>query len=165
MTGNRVAYPLLISIANMKMSHCMKGSHHAFQLLGLLPVAKFMHSNKRARSLLQDRLTCHGLLIFFLWHVTSHVTVTPVTVTPVTVTVTCHTCHMSQSHVTVTVTHVTCHRPGVTQDCDVSSIRSHNSKAILRSRVCLSLIDYINGVASWINGLWSDSLEEVWNWV
>ena len=83
---------------------------------------------------------CHSLLIFFLcflWHVMSH----------------------------VTVTYVTCHRPGVTQDCDVSSIRSHISKAMLRSRVCLSLIDYINGVASWINGLWSDSLEEVWNWV
>ena len=94
---------------------------------------------------------------------------------PVTCDITCHshTCHshshmshlshLSQSH--VTVTHVTCHRPGVTQDCDVSSIRSHISKAMLRSRVCLSLIDYINGVASWINGLWSDSLEEVWNWV
>ena len=79
-------------------------------------------------------------------------TMSHVTVTPVTVTVT---------H----VTYVTCHRPGVTQDCDVSSIRSHISKAMLRSRVCLSLIDYINGVASWINGLWSDSLEEVWNWV
>ena len=76
--------------------------------------------------------------------------------------------HVTVTPVTVTVTHVayvTCHRPGVTQDCDVSSIRSHISKAMLRSRVCLSLIDYINGVASWINGLWSDSLEEVWNWV
>ena len=84
--------------------------------------------------------------------------------------VTCDITHVT--HVTVTVTHVThvtvtvtCHGPGVTQDCDVSSIRSHISKAMLRSRVCLSLIDYINGVASWINGLWSDSLEEVWNWV
>ena len=86
---------------------------------------------------------------------------------PVTCDITCnsHTCHtVTVTHVTVTVT-VTCHRPGVTQDCDVSSIRSHISKAMLRSRVCLSLIDYINGVASWINGLWSDSLEEVWNWV
>ena len=72
---------------------------------------------------------------------------------PVACDITCH----SHSH--------TCHRPGVPQDCDVSSIRSHISKAMLRSRVCLSLIDYINGVASWINGLWSDSLEEVWNWV
>ena len=90
---------------------------------------------------------------------------------PVTCDVTCHShshshmSHVTVTHVTVTVTHVTCHRPGVTQDCDVSSIRSHISKAMLRSRVCLSLIDYINGVASWINGLWSDSLEEVWNWV
>ena len=65
MTGNRVAYPLIISIANMKMSHRVKGSHHAFQLLGLLPVAKFMHSNKRARSLLQDHLT-HWCLYFIL---------------------------------------------------------------------------------------------------
>ena len=73
------------------------------------------------------------------------------------------TCDSHMSHVTPVT--VTCHRPGVTQDCDVSSIRSHISKAMLRSRVCLSLIDYINGVASWINGLWSDSLEEVWNWV
>ena len=65
MTGDRVAYPLLISIANMKMSHCMKISHHAYQLLALLPVAKFIHSNKRARSLLQDRLT-HLCLDFIL---------------------------------------------------------------------------------------------------
>ena len=65
MTGNCVAYPLLISIANIKMDHRMKGSHHAFQLLGLLPVAKFIHSNKRACSLLQDRLT-HWCLDFIL---------------------------------------------------------------------------------------------------
>ena len=65
MTGNCVAYPLLISIANIKMKYQMKGSHHAYQLLALLPVAKFIHHHQRSRGLLQDCLT-HWCLDFIL---------------------------------------------------------------------------------------------------
>jgi hypothetical protein len=40
MTGDRVAHPLLISLANIHMEYRQKGSHHAFLLLSLLPVQK-----------------------------------------------------------------------------------------------------------------------------
>ena len=43
MTGNQVAYPLLISLANIKKDYRLKNSNNAFQILALLPVAKFIH--------------------------------------------------------------------------------------------------------------------------
>ena len=56
MTGNRVAYPLLISLANIQQNYRLKSSHSTFMLLALLPVAKFIHPDTRIRTLLQERL-------------------------------------------------------------------------------------------------------------
>ncbi|KAH7918086.1 hypothetical protein BV22DRAFT_1108450 [Leucogyrophana mollusca] len=56
MTGDRVAHPLLISLANIHMSTRTKLSSKAFLLTALLPVAKFLHPTKRMRGVLQDRL-------------------------------------------------------------------------------------------------------------
>ena len=65
MTGNRIAHPLLISLANLKMNFRMKSSNHAFLLLALLPVPSFIHQKKRLRGLLGDRLI-HECLSFVL---------------------------------------------------------------------------------------------------
>lgn len=56
MTGNRIAHPLLMSLANLDMDFRMKSSNHAFLLLSLLPIPKFIHRNKRMHGLLADRL-------------------------------------------------------------------------------------------------------------
>ncbi|KAF8800937.1 hypothetical protein BYT27DRAFT_7227077 [Phlegmacium glaucopus] len=56
MTGNCMAHPLLISLANLKMNFRMKSSNHAFLLLALLP---------RLHGLLGDRLV-HECLDFIL---------------------------------------------------------------------------------------------------
>jgi hypothetical protein len=65
MTGNRVAHPLLLSLANLDMDFRMKASHHAFLLIALLPVPKFLHQNKRLRGVLESRLI-HECLDFVL---------------------------------------------------------------------------------------------------
>jgi hypothetical protein len=52
MTGGRVAHPLLISLANLLMDFRMKTTNHAFLLLALLPVPKFIHKNRKARGVL-----------------------------------------------------------------------------------------------------------------
>jgi len=54
MSGNRMAYPVLISLANINVCIRSKSSLHAHLLLALLPIAKFMHKTTRVRSLLQD---------------------------------------------------------------------------------------------------------------
>ncbi|KAH7920650.1 hypothetical protein BV22DRAFT_1107578 [Leucogyrophana mollusca] len=56
MTGDRVAHPLLVGLANIHMSTRSKLSSNAFMLTALLPVAKFLHPTKRMRGVLQDRL-------------------------------------------------------------------------------------------------------------
>ncbi|KAF8970295.1 hypothetical protein BDZ97DRAFT_1914618 [Flammula alnicola] len=56
MTGNREAHPLLISLANLDMDFRMKVSNHAFLLLAILPIPKFIHRNKRLRGVLADRV-------------------------------------------------------------------------------------------------------------
>lgn len=56
MTGNRMAHPLLITLANIDPTIRSKTSLHGYLLLGLLPIPKFIHKNTRVRSLLQDRL-------------------------------------------------------------------------------------------------------------
>ena len=56
MVGDRSAHPLLISLANIKMSYRSKGSHHAFMLLGLLPIPKFIEHDKKVRGVLENRL-------------------------------------------------------------------------------------------------------------
>ncbi|KAG1854650.1 hypothetical protein C8R48DRAFT_609736 [Suillus tomentosus] len=56
MTGDRVAHPLLVSLANINMSTRLKTSSNSFVLTALLPVPKFIHKNKRMRGVLEDRL-------------------------------------------------------------------------------------------------------------
>lgn len=56
MTGNRMAHPVLISLANIDPAIRSKTSLHGYMLLALLPIAKFIHKNTRVHSLLQDRL-------------------------------------------------------------------------------------------------------------
>jgi hypothetical protein len=51
-----MAHPFLISLANLDMDFRMKGSHHAFLLVALLPVPKFIHTNKKIRGVLENRL-------------------------------------------------------------------------------------------------------------
>lgn len=65
MTGNRVAHPLLISLANLNMDFRMKSSNNAFLLLALLPVPRFIHHVKRMRGVLEDRLV-HECLDFVI---------------------------------------------------------------------------------------------------
>jgi hypothetical protein len=56
MTGGRVAHPLLISLANIKMATRNKASSHAFLLTALLPIAEFLHPVKRMQGVLEARL-------------------------------------------------------------------------------------------------------------
>ncbi|KAG1773720.1 hypothetical protein EV702DRAFT_1243118 [Suillus placidus] len=56
LTGDRVAHPLLLSIANIHMSTQSKSSLNTFILAALLPVPKFIHKNKKMRGVLQDRI-------------------------------------------------------------------------------------------------------------
>jgi len=65
MTGDRTAHPLLISLANMKAGYRAKSSHHAFLLLALLPVSKFITHDKPLRGMLENRLI-HECLDFIL---------------------------------------------------------------------------------------------------
>jgi hypothetical protein len=65
MTGGRIAHPLLISLANIKMEHRAKGSHHAYLLLALLPIPKFIEKNTKLRGVLENRLVheCLDLIL------------------------------------------------------------------------------------------------------
>lgn len=56
MSGNRMAHPLLISLANINPNVRSKGSLDAYVLLALLPVPSFIHKKSRVRGLLADRL-------------------------------------------------------------------------------------------------------------
>ena len=56
MTGGRTAHPLLISLANISMEFRNKASSHAFLLLALLPIPKYIHKNKKIRGMLESRL-------------------------------------------------------------------------------------------------------------
>ncbi|KAG2092812.1 uncharacterized protein F5147DRAFT_779555 [Suillus discolor] len=46
LSGDHIAHPLLISIANIHMDIRLKSSSNAFLLAALLPVLKFIHKNK-----------------------------------------------------------------------------------------------------------------------
>ncbi|KAI6010124.1 hypothetical protein EDC04DRAFT_2581204 [Pisolithus marmoratus] len=61
MSGNRMAHPLLISLANIDAHLCSKSSAHAYLLLTLLPIAKFTHKTTHIHSLLQDQLVHQAL--------------------------------------------------------------------------------------------------------
>ncbi|KAJ7766827.1 hypothetical protein B0H16DRAFT_1453842 [Mycena metata] len=65
MTGNRSAYPVLISLADLDPDFRAKASHHAFLLLILLPIAKFLEKNAEIRGVLASRLF-HAILDFVL---------------------------------------------------------------------------------------------------
>ena len=56
MTGNRIAHPLLISLANIAMDFRTKASNDLFLLLALLPIPKFIHENRKIRGILESRL-------------------------------------------------------------------------------------------------------------
>jgi hypothetical protein len=66
MTGNRVAHPLLISLANIDMDFRMKALNYCFLLCALLPIAKFKIKNKAIRGVLERRLY-HEFLDFVLF--------------------------------------------------------------------------------------------------
>jgi hypothetical protein len=56
LTGDRIAHPLLISLANIHSSVRLKHSSNAFLLSALLPVLKFINAKPRMRGVLEDRL-------------------------------------------------------------------------------------------------------------
>src|SRR6202789_1942847 len=55
MTGNRVAHPVLLSLANIRMDVRMKSSNHAFILIALLPCAKFIVKDRAFHGVLENR--------------------------------------------------------------------------------------------------------------
>ena len=65
MTGNRIAHPLLISLANIDMDFRTKSSNDLFLLLALLPIPKFIHHNKKICGVLESRLfhSCLDLIL------------------------------------------------------------------------------------------------------
>ena len=63
MSGNHMAHPVLISLANIDASIRSKASVHTYLLLALLPIVKFTHKTTRVRGLLQDRLVHSALNI------------------------------------------------------------------------------------------------------
>ncbi|KAJ7821497.1 hypothetical protein B0H13DRAFT_2241738 [Mycena leptocephala] len=65
MTGNRQAHPLLISLADIDMDFRMKASHHAFLLLALFPIPKFLERNPEIRGVLDSRIF-HAIMDFVL---------------------------------------------------------------------------------------------------
>lgn len=65
MTGGRQAHPLLISLANILMDFRMKATNHAFLLLALLPISKFIHQDRKTRGVLENRMI-HECLDFIL---------------------------------------------------------------------------------------------------
>jgi len=63
MTGDRTAHPLLITLANIDSTVRSSISSHAFSLLALLPVPKFVGVKKGLHGVLENRLT-HSCLDF-----------------------------------------------------------------------------------------------------
>ncbi|KAI0037269.1 hypothetical protein FA95DRAFT_1463589, partial [Auriscalpium vulgare] len=55
-TGNRVAHPLLLSLANLHMDFRMKSSHNTILLIALLPCPHFL-GPKKFRGVLESRVT------------------------------------------------------------------------------------------------------------
>ncbi|KAI6108944.1 hypothetical protein EDD16DRAFT_1455169, partial [Pisolithus croceorrhizus] len=54
--GGKVAHPLLVSLANIKMAMQNKVSSHAFLLNALMPVIRFIHSVHQMHSVLEAHL-------------------------------------------------------------------------------------------------------------
>ena len=64
LSGGHVAHPLLIGLANIKMSTRLKLSSHSFMLTALLPIPKFIHPSRRMHGVLEDRLVHHASISF-----------------------------------------------------------------------------------------------------
>ena len=56
MTSDRVAHPVLLSLANIHMGVRMKSSSHAFILTALLPCPKFLAKDRPIHSVLESRV-------------------------------------------------------------------------------------------------------------
>ena len=56
MTGDRVAHPVLLSLANIRMDVRLKTSSHAFVLTAHLPCPKFLAKTRAIRSVLENRV-------------------------------------------------------------------------------------------------------------
>ena len=65
MTSNCTAHPFLISLANLHMDFKNKASNHAFMLLELLPIPKFLMKDCEIRGVLENCLI-HTCLDFIL---------------------------------------------------------------------------------------------------
>ncbi|KAG2127312.1 uncharacterized protein EDB93DRAFT_1257065 [Suillus bovinus] len=63
MTGARVAHPLLLGLANIRMCTRTKLSSGAFLLTALLPIPQYLHPNQQMRGMLEDRLIHECLVI------------------------------------------------------------------------------------------------------
>ncbi|KAI5989502.1 hypothetical protein EDD15DRAFT_2171313 [Pisolithus albus] len=63
--GGKVAHPLLISLANIRMNVRNKASSHAFLLTALMPIVEFIHPVPRIHSVLEARLfhACLDLIL------------------------------------------------------------------------------------------------------
>lgn len=61
MTGDRVAHPLLLTLANLPMGIRMKSTYHALPLIALLPCPKFVGIRKSLHGVLENRLIHHCL--------------------------------------------------------------------------------------------------------
>ena len=68
MTGDRVAHPLLITLANIDSTVRSSSSSHALSLLALLPVPKFVGVKKGVHGILENRLmhSCLDLVTYRL---------------------------------------------------------------------------------------------------
>ena len=60
-TGDRVAHPLLLTLANLSMDVRMKSTYHALPLLALLPCPKFIRLKKPLHGIMENRLIHHCL--------------------------------------------------------------------------------------------------------
>ena len=62
-TGDRVAHPLLLTLANLLMDVQIKSTHHTLPLIALLPCPKFLNLKKSLHSVIKNRLMHHCLEI------------------------------------------------------------------------------------------------------
>ena len=61
MTGDRIAHPLLLTLANLSMNIRMKLTYHALPLIALLPCPKFRNLKKSLHGVMENRLIHHCL--------------------------------------------------------------------------------------------------------
>lgn len=55
-SGDKVAWPVYLTIGNIKKAICRKVSQHAFYLLGYIPISKMKHFSKPKRKVAGQRL-------------------------------------------------------------------------------------------------------------